>query len=100
MNTHERNAPDFEELERVVKGEQEPLRVHLVELGIDSEIARFLVENVLDEEWVSNTRQTRAAYARQHVNVYAAMGYDFVRGWAAFRNMPEFKDDLRFTREQ
>ena len=30
--------PDFEELERVILGQKQPERVHLVELGIDGEV--------------------------------------------------------------
>ena len=85
-------TPDFEELEKVIRGVRLPSRVHLVELGIDLEVARFLTENVLEEEWVPDTEQTRSEYARQHVNLYAGMGYDFAPGWGGFQNMPQFKE--------
>ena len=92
MIAERRIPPDFAELERVIKGEKEPSRVHLAELGIDQEVARFLTENVFEEEWVPDTRETRAQFARQHVNVYARMGYDFAPAWAQFKNMPQFKE--------
>jgi len=92
MKSEIRVAPDFEELEKVIRGEKQPSRVHLVELGIDLEVARFLTENVLEEEWVPDTKETRTQYARQHVNLYAGMGYDFAPGWGGFQNMPLFKE--------
>jgi len=33
-----KSVPDFEELEKVIKGMKQPSRVHLVELGIDEEV--------------------------------------------------------------
>jgi uroporphyrinogen decarboxylase len=85
-------APDFEELDRVIKGEKQPTRVHLAELGIDEEVVRFVTVRVFGEEWVPSTEQTRSRYARQHVSFHAKMGYDFVTVWAAFDNMPQFKE--------
>jgi len=92
MNTGTRTSPDFEELERVIKGEKRPSKVHLVELGMDREVSRFLVENVFDEAWVPDTGRTRTQFAKQHVNVYRRMGYDFAPGWGSFQNMPQFKE--------
>lgn len=85
-------APDFEELEKVIRGEKQPSRVHLVELGIDLEVARVLTENVLEEEWVPDTEDTHTQYARQHVDLYAGTGHDFAPAWGGFQNMPQFKE--------
>jgi len=87
-----KTAPDFEELEKVIKGDKEPSRVHLAELGIDREVARALTEDVFGWEWVPLTKETRAQFARQHVRLYAELGYDFAPGWARFENMPRFKE--------
>jgi len=76
--------PDFQELEKVIRGEKQPTRVHLVELGIDGEVARFLAESVLERKWVPDTEETRTQYMRQHVELYAALGYDFAGAWAGF----------------
>ena len=46
--------PDFEQFKKVIRGEKPPARVHLVELGIDGEIVRSVMENVLgpiDSPW-------------------------------------------------
>lgn len=48
----EHPAPNFAELERVLKGEQDPRRVHLVELGIDQEVLQAIAERYLGEPWV------------------------------------------------
>ena len=84
--------PDFEELEKVITGEKRPARVHLVELGIDSEVVRWVTENLLERKYIPNTDDTRAAYLRQHIEFYAAMGYDFAGGLAGFENLPQFKE--------
>ena len=45
--------PDFQELEAVITGRKQPTRVHLVELGADEEVMRFVAENVLDRPpWI------------------------------------------------
>ena len=72
--------PNFEEFEKVITGEKQPSRVHLIELGIDDEIVRFVTENVLECEWVPNTEETRTQHMRQHLEFYSAMGYDFAMG--------------------
>jgi len=85
-------APNFDELEKVIKGERQPSRVHLVELGVDQEVIRFVTENVFEEKWVPSADDTGRVSSRQHVAFYTKMGYDFVPCWAGFRNLPEFKE--------
>jgi len=92
MQVERKAAPDFEELEKVIKGEQKPCRVHLVELGIDQEVVRFVTESVFTETWIPNTEQTRSQYARHYLDSYARMGYDFAPAWAQFANVPQFKE--------
>ena len=58
---------------------------------MDAEIIRFLIENALNRKWVPNTDETRVEYMRQHIEFYAAMGYDFANAWAGLINLPEFK---------
>jgi len=84
--------PDFEEFVKVIRGQKEPERVHLVELGVDGEVVRAVMETALGREWVPNTDGTRTEHMRQHVEFYAAMGYDFAPGWGAFENLPHFKE--------
>jgi uroporphyrinogen decarboxylase len=74
----EHPAPDFAELERVLKGEQEPRRVQLVELLIDEEVLKAIIERYLDTAWVPHTKETRERYLQQLINVYYRLGYDFV----------------------
>ena len=92
MSAAAQTAPSFEELESVIKGEKQPSRVHLVELGIDQEVARFLTGDVFGEQWVPRTAETRSECASQHVKFYERMGYDFAPAWAGFANMPRFKE--------
>ncbi|MDP7636063.1 MAG: uroporphyrinogen decarboxylase family protein [Phycisphaerae bacterium] len=85
-------AANFQELERVITGQAQPSRVHLVELGVDQEMERYVTEEIFGNKWVDDTEETRRAFARQHVDFYARMGYDFAPGGSGFRNMPQFKD--------
>lgn len=87
----EQITPDFHELEKVIKGERQPSRVHLVELGFDQEVVRSVIEEVFGEKWVPYTERTRSQHARQCVNFCTRMGYDFVAAGAGFKNMPQFK---------
>ena len=85
-------APNFEELEQVIRGEKPPSRVHLAELAVDQEVVRAVMEGVLGQKWVPDTEDTRAQFARQHVGFYAAMGYDCAMAWARFDGLPQFKE--------
>lgn len=74
----DRPAPDFAELERVLKGEQEPQRVHLVELLIDEEVLQAIIEHYLGEAWIPSTSKSRERYLKQLVTLYYRLGYDYV----------------------
>jgi uroporphyrinogen decarboxylase len=90
-------TPDFAELKRVLKGEQEPQRAHPVELHVDPEVLQVIKERYLGEPWVPPWKGrswfppregTGGAYFHQLVTLYDRLGYDFVRAWAMWRNHP------------
>ena len=86
-------TPDFDELVRVLKGEQPPRRVHLVEVGIDPEILQAIQESCLDEPWalphgVHVLEKPDERYYGQLVNLYYRLGYDFVPIWPFWVNNP------------
>ncbi|MBN1916778.1 MAG: hypothetical protein JW889_02625 [Verrucomicrobia bacterium] len=86
--------PDFSELVRVIKGERPPAKVHLVEIGIDTEVMQSLVEDLLDERWVPWTRETHDAAVHQRIALYHRLGYDAYPTGPGFHNMPEFRERL------
>jgi len=84
----EQPSPDFAELERVLRGEQEPRRVHLVELGIDREVLQAIAERYLDEPWIPWTDEPQESSTRQLITLYHRLGYDYVPRWLAWSNHP------------
>jgi len=76
----EHPAPDFAELERVLKGEQEPRRVHLVELMLDREILQAIFERYVGKLWIPWNRGEEAVepYFEQLITLYYRLGYDYV----------------------
>jgi uroporphyrinogen decarboxylase len=88
----EHPAPDFAELERVLKGEQEPRRAHLVELGIDQEVLQVIAERYLGEPWLAWNPWTeeppRELCVRQRVTLYCRLGYDFVPTYPVWAHHP------------
>jgi len=70
--------PDFAELEQVLRGEQEPRRVHLVELLIDEEVLQTISERYMGQRWIPLAAESREAYWRQFIQMYYRLGYDFV----------------------
>jgi len=92
MENQPGGTPNFEELEKVLSGRKQPSRVHFVELGVDQEVMRFVTENVRGQQWAPDSEETRHESARQHVDFYASMGYDFAPAWAVFENLPDFKE--------
>jgi len=99
-------TPDFAELERVLKGEQEPRRVHLVELTIDLEVLQVISERFLRQPWIfppasashvfgaqvgpgdGSFNASEEAYLKQLVNMYYRLGYDYVPVWPIFTHHP------------
>ena len=78
----EHPAPDFAELERVLMGQQEPRRVHLVEVAIDQEVLQAISERCLHKPWIlwDNWREEpRESYFEQLVTAWYRLGYDYVR---------------------
>ena len=85
-------SPDFESLEKVLRGEKEPEKVYFVELGIDEEIIKYITENIMGERWIPSTEETQKDYQKQIVDFYYKMGYDYVPLWLDWRNLPQFKE--------
>ena len=71
-------TPDFAELERVLKGEQEAHRVHLVEFWIDQEVLQSIADNYLDTPWIPWTENPTKPHLEQFVTLYYRLGYDYV----------------------
>ncbi len=65
-------APDFEEFEKVVRGQRQPSRVHLVELGIDREVVKDVTEHIPARKWIPDSDETHSGYLEQHISFYAA----------------------------
>jgi len=82
-------APDFAELERVIRGEERPQRVHLVELLIDEEVMRCISESYLGMPWAPLTEDTLEPYYKQLVELYYRLGYDCVNVLPGFVNHPK-----------
>jgi len=74
----EHPAPDFAELEWVLKGKQEPRRVHLVELLIEEEVLQAITERYLGGTWILSTADTLERYFQQFGEFYCRLGYDYV----------------------
>ena len=80
--------PDFEEFEKVIKGEKEAEKVHFVELFADPEIMTSIIENFWGEKAVSFSNLAEEAkswspeikkdFLRQTINWWHRMGYDYV----------------------
>jgi len=85
-------SPDFDAMKKIIKGEQEAARVPLVELLVDEEVKRVIIEQGFGEEWVTPPRllfgtaptgQTpregaEEAYWRQNINFFYRLGYDVI----------------------
>jgi len=89
-------SPDFESLNKVLKGEKQPEKVYFVEYGVDGEVMKFITEEVIGEKWISTSQvSTGKAPAKkgftleektkrlwkQHINFFYLMGYDYVPSW-------------------
>ena len=74
-------APNFAELERVIRGAQKPQRVHLAELLIDAEVMQSLAEDCFGVPWAPVDRNDRAneeLFYKQRIDLFYRLGYDSV----------------------
>jgi len=111
--------PDFEELLKVLSGEKEPTRVHFVEMLIDEEIKKILIEDYFGEknypptvtfggskEGVANNedyRENKEAseeYYKQLINFYYRMGYSVLADYEFLVNFQAFNTVGRIGRDQ
>ena len=90
----EHPMPDFAELTRVLKGEQAPRRVHLVEIGIDPEVMEAIAERWLGQQRIpvlhpdSSRRYPDDLYYQRKVTVFSRLGYDCVNISPPWENHP------------
>ena len=63
----EHPAPDFAALDRVVRGEELPKRVHIVELLINEPVLQGIAERYTDDAWIPSSEETAEAYVGQVV---------------------------------
>jgi uroporphyrinogen decarboxylase len=94
---HENPRPDFVQFVQVVKGSITPRKVHFVEVLIDEEVKKYIIENYLCEQNVDplpsfaseegkvpggciseDYRKKHEAYYLQYMNFYCRMGYDLI----------------------
>ncbi len=103
-------SPDFEALEKLIKGEKESDRVHFVELLVDPEMMEYIVKNYMNgtvdrevmryiltqdlyaiKSSILTSEETRQGCQKQMVDFSYEMGYDFVRVQSEYTNLPQFK---------
>lgn len=92
----ENPVPDIENFKKVILRKKTPERPPFIELHIDMEIVKEIVETKLHREWVSpvsDDKEARAACLRNYIEVHYRLGYDFVRLTGQFR----FSSGLHFT---
>ncbi len=90
----EKPSPDFEELEKVLRGEKKPQKVYFAELSVDEEIIRYVIENIMNGEYNTWTKEPREDRQKQIAAFYYYMGYDYVPTGPDWLNLPEFKERI------
>ncbi len=87
----ENPSPDFESLERVIRGEEKAKRVHFLELDIDEEIMKYVFKSYMNGEWIPEKEGREEEYQKQRIYFYYRMGYDCLAVWHQFENLPQFR---------
>ena len=88
--------PDIENFGKVILREKAPQRPPLIELHIDKEVVKELVEKELGGTWVEplpDDRETQEACLRNYIECWYRLGYDCIRLTGDFR----FSGGLHFT---
>ena len=102
-------GPDFEELSAVLSGKKKPSKVHFVEMLIDEEIKKSLIENYFGETNYSPTvtfggsaegvteetdfaanKEASERYYKQLIDFYYKMGYSVIADYEFLVNFQAF----------
>lgn len=94
-------TPDFDHYIRVLKGEDQPQKVPLVEIGIDAEI----LQTIADQHAPDLAQRLKAEDPAARTEMFRLLGYDYVPVWLNWLNHPEPKrrigtDTAVHSREQ
>ena len=84
----ENPRPDIQNFKEVILRKKAPERPPFIELHIDKEVVKDIVETKLNREWVSpesDDKKDREACLRNYIEVHYRLGYDFVRLTGQFR---------------
>jgi uroporphyrinogen decarboxylase len=90
--------PDVENFRKVILREKIPARAPFIELHIDKEVIKELLERELDGKWVEplpDDRKTQGACLKNYIECWYRLGYDCIRLTGEFR----FSGGLHFTSE-
>ncbi|MBN1445414.1 MAG: hypothetical protein JW957_04840 [Candidatus Omnitrophica bacterium] len=88
-----------------MKKREKPKKVHFVELLMDEEIRKIIVEDLFGKKWISYSKENEKPYLLQDVDFWYRMGYDYIRfvgggkvtlSWR--RNVRETKDTAVVSR--
>jgi len=93
-------TPDFQQLEKVIKGEKKPEKVHFVEWSVDYEVMGFILSKMLGKKLpyleIQDIRQKKIArfaeghkivlltekeekvFMKRYIEFYYQMGYDYI----------------------
>jgi len=93
-------TPDFQQFEKVIKGEKKPGKVHFVEWSVDYEVMEFIISKMMGEklpyleiqdirekkiaEFVEGhkivllTEEEEKIFIKRYIEFYYRMGYDYI----------------------
>jgi uroporphyrinogen decarboxylase len=88
----ENPTPDFDQLMRILKGEEMPRRVPLVDLRHHPDVMKIIVQDHMGQQWVELC-ESPDLYHKQIVQMYYHLGYDYVASAkGVWLNLPKPKE--------
>jgi len=100
-------SPDFEAFKEALLGKETPEKAHLVELGVDYEMMRYITEEMMDQKFppishITKEKERRFSegevvpalskeeepHLKGLINFYYRMGYDYVPAWLPMAAIP------------
>jgi uroporphyrinogen decarboxylase len=89
--------PDFVSLKEVLGGKKKPEKIYFVELLMDEEIKRSVVEKLFRKRWVPYSSENEKSYLLQDIDFWYRMGYDYIRVSGGGRVTLSWQRDIRET---
>ncbi len=78
--------PDINEFLNIIKKKEKGKRIHICELHIDTEVLKYIWENIFEEKWIEDrNKENMEKMLINYITIWKSLGFDVIRLTSDFR---------------